>query len=140
MKQPHRPRQPYPLFPPREPVEFYPAIYAPRKGLYYGEDDSFTLATILENTAGIDPKSVSFSQNGSSLTIEWPDPDAKPQKNPRYADELKRYNKEMVKYMAAKEKYDADLIVYEEKKKQYEKDEKEYKIWFYEKELGRLRG
>jgi hypothetical protein len=58
--------------------------------------------------------------------------------NPHYDNQLKYYEEQRVKYKAAKEKFDQDMIKYEKALDKYNADDKEYKKWFYVKELEKL--
>lgn len=139
MKKPRIPIKPYLSFPaPRKPQKTLPSWYAPRNSF---EDSSFSLADILEKIKGVDPKDVEFSTHEESYDVKvtWPKPDALPLENPRYEQEMKSYEKNLIDYDNAKAKYEADNIIYQKKLKKYEEDDKAYKIWFYEKELKKLK-
>lgn len=140
MKKPRPPSKPVLWkYKPLKPQEFYPIQYADKLRFDFNGED-VTLFDILEKTSGVDPHEVEVRVYGEyGLKIEWPDPNAIQPKNPYYDIEMKRYDKDMVSYKKAQEKYDAELVIYEEKRKRYEAEDRAYKIWFYEKELQRLK-
>lgn len=141
MKQPRSPAKPHFFrYEPKMPEAYLSIEYAPKNKF---EAETFNLFQILEKTIGVDPSTVKLTSHSFDydevITVSWPDPNAVRPKNPYYDKQLKQYKMDMDLYEKSKAKYEADLVTYEAKLKKFREDDKVYKIWFYEKELEKLK-